>query len=264
MNYTVEAIERLCQLDPTIMEDRARELAEFLGLSVDAARALYRAYNVERTVKVPRFDPSTFATIVAGYTNEHAFSRDLSRLMLHYTRYSGAAELLSTVRPLLDPAKRPSVVDYGCGVADYGLAFARAGYTVTLLDFEPAVSYASWRFQRRDLPVKTIAVTENNEYPRFEGADLVLAGDLLEHVRNPGTVIQNIHSALTEGGLFWFPDFPFKEKSVGGHHLLEAANLRHEAATLVEALFTPVGKVKHLMRKVASKRGRSISPLSRP
>jgi 2-polyprenyl-3-methyl-5-hydroxy-6-metoxy-1,4-benzoquinol methylase len=253
MSYSVRSVERLCQLNPElpVMEDRAEELALFLGMSSDEAKAVYRAYNVDKSRKAPRFDPSTFGTIIAGYTNEQAFTRDLSRLMLHYTRFSGAASLLSAVHPLMDPDARASVVDYGCGVADYGLAFAKAGYKVTLIDFAPAITYATWRFERRGLPVTTIVVNEDIEYPIISGADLVLAGDLLEHVRNPSEVIANVYAGLTEGGLFWFPDFPFREKSVGGHHLEVAANLREEAAALIRSRFSRVGDMKYLMRKTS-------------
>jgi SAM-dependent methyltransferase len=254
MQYSVRDVEQLCQLNPRlpVMEDRANELAEYLEIPVVQAQALYRAFNVEKSRSAPSFDPSSFATIIAGYTNELSYTRDMTRLMLHYTRFPGAAELLSLMRPMLDPARAGYVVDYGCGVSDYGLAFAMAGYKVILIDFAPGIAFASWRYRRRGLPVETIVVDESNEYPQLRDVSLVMAGDLLEHVRDPRQVIRNVHGALRAGGFFWFPDFPFKEKSVGGHHLAQAADLRGESAELVRSLFTRVGNSKYVMQKGAS------------
>lgn len=251
MNYLAQDVERISQLDPDrpLMEDRAVELGEFLKLPTDQVRALYRAYNIDKSIPIPTFDPSSFQTIIDGYTNPHAFKRDISRLMLHYTRFAGAAELLTEVSTHFSSTHPLSVVDYGCGAADYGLAFAKAGHNVTLVDFEEKVAFASWRFTRRKLPVRQISVHANNEYPELHNVDLVIAGDLLEHVRDPVRVVQGVHSALRPNGLFWFPDFPFKEKSVGGHHLHEAAGLRAAAADVVNALFDRVSKLKHLVRK---------------
>jgi SAM-dependent methyltransferase len=255
MQYSLRDVEQLCQLNPDlpVMDDRANELAEYLKVPVEEAQALYRAFNVDKSRTAPSFDPSTFSTIIAGYTNEKSYTRDMTRLMLHYTRFAGAAELLTLVRPLLDPARAGAVIDYGCGVSDYGLAFAKAGYKVTLIDFEPGIAFASWRYRRRGLPVETIVVNESNEYPRLPDASLVMAGDLLEHVRDPRQVIRNVNDGLRDGGFFWFPDFPFKEKSVGGHHLAQAAAFREESAQLVQSLFTRVGKIKYLMQKGTSK-----------
>ncbi len=246
-------VPALSRLDPgrELMADRAAELGEYFGLSPEDAVAMYRAYNVERTKKVPRFGDGSLQELMDSYVQPARLEAELSRLMLHYTRLDTAAAVL---QPLLavHPGDRSAVrvVDYGCGAADFGLAFALMGFRVTLVDIAGGkIEFASWRFRRRGLAHDVIAISPEQEYPALRDVDVVLAGDVLEHLRDPRRAIDLIADALVPGGHFWFPDFPFKEKSVGHQHLQSAADLRPAAADLVNARFKRApGTCKYLMR----------------
>jgi 2-polyprenyl-3-methyl-5-hydroxy-6-metoxy-1,4-benzoquinol methylase len=251
---SLEDLEKMTQLNAgrPLMADRAAELGEFLGVSEAEATSIYEMYNVSRTARYPGFDPSTFTTILESYTNRGTFLHDASRLMLHYTRLPMAFQLVSRFNDIFpDRNERISVFDYGCGAADFALAFALHGYFVTLIDLEAGnLRLAKWRFQRRGLEHDVIGISEMQEYPEFKDADIVVAGDLLEHLRDPRAGIAAVHRGLKPNGYFWFPDFPFKEKSVGGAHLESAAALRDESAELVRTLFEGrLYKMKHLMRR---------------
>lgn len=236
----------------SLTDDRVAEVAEFLGHSPEAMWTIYEEYNVHKTKRPPKFDDSNLASIIESYVNKDTLDAHLSRLMIKYTRLEMASALLRGMTKIWSGRDKSEieVCDYGCGAADFGLAFAVNGYNVTLVDLDGGkIEFAKWRFERRGIPVKTIGVNEAHEYPDFAGLDLVMAGDVLEHLRDPREAISRVHAGLNPGGHFWFPDFPFKEKSIGGDHLVSAATLREEAADLVRKLFEPANVMKHLMRK---------------
>jgi len=245
-------LERATQLDPNrdLFDDRAAEVAEFFGISQAEAVAMYKSYNVEKTATAPRFDGGSYMSILQSYTHEDVLKRDITRLMLHYTRLEKAYDLLRILGPKYAKATAPQLVDYGCGAADFGLAFAACGFSVTLVDLEDGnLKFARWRFERRGIPVKTIEINSTREYPEFSGADVVVAGDVMEHLRDPRKAVQAVYDGLNQGGYFWFPDFPMKPKKVGGSHLVEAAELREETAKLMLSLFGRHKDIQYLVRR---------------
>jgi 2-polyprenyl-3-methyl-5-hydroxy-6-metoxy-1,4-benzoquinol methylase len=211
---------------------------------------MYRAYNLDRTRKVPRFVDHPVEELFRSYVQPARLEAELSRLMLHYTRLDMAGALLDYfLAAYPGDRSRVRVVDYGSGAADFGLAFALMGFHVTLVDIAGGkVEFGSWRLARRGLAHDTIPISAEREYPAIGDADVVVAGDLLEHLRDPCRAINLVADGLRPGGHFWFPDFPFKEKSIGGQHLQSAADLRAAAADLVSARFTRAGGVKYIMR----------------
>lgn len=249
----VAELEQRSKLQPErdLWDDRAHELAEYWKVSPDEVRAVYRRYNVEGTSRPPPFEGHNFGQILRSYGHPQRLEKDITRLMLHYTRFAQAAQLVAALGGV-DEGEVRLMIDYGCGVADYGLIFGLVGYRVTLVDLAGgALDFAKWRFERRGLPVEHIPVDAAHEDPTLSPADVVVAGDVLEHLPDPRKAVRAVADCLRPGGHFWFPDFPFKEKSVGGAHLESAAALRTETAELVHAQFERAAKIKHLMRKRA-------------
>lgn len=140
-------------------------------------------------------------------------------------RLSQAAELLAVLGERYPESERAKtrVLDFGCGASDHGLAFALAGYAVAIADIPSKVRFAAWRYARRGLPVEVIEIDHTNwKHPPVGRRDVIICGEVLEHLRYPLSTVRALLDALPDRGLFWVSAYPFREKRRGGSHLEEA------------------------------------------
>ena len=233
--------------DRTLREDRAQEIAEYTGFPLEQVEKTYRVHHELRGIRLKPVDESSVEGVLAAYTDGTTLGWLITRFMLHYTRLESALQLLLAMRSIRTLDRPLRVIDFGCGAADFGLLFALNGADVTLVDVEHGIlRFAEWRLRRRGLNVQTVAVNADNIYPTLPKADLAIAGDVLEHLVDPPASIRHIHRALEPGGHFWFPDFPYEPKAVGGMHIRQAADLREAAAQTMDELFGAVEGPKYL------------------
>jgi 2-polyprenyl-3-methyl-5-hydroxy-6-metoxy-1,4-benzoquinol methylase len=253
-NLTQEHLERHSQLQPerATFEDRAFELAEYLSKSPEEVKFLYEEYHQNKRLKKDKsaLDLSTDDKVLAHYRDD--IEMHLTKKMLAYTRFGAALKVLRYVNAYFPKNRRQEikVLDYGCGVADYALAFANQGYHPVLCDIEGShLDFAEWRFRRRGLAYDSIPVTNDNLYPDFGTIHIIIAGEVLEHVRDPLQVVQKFDQAMPKGAFFWSSGFPDDEREVGGTHLQEAADLRLDTLNYLRSHFKKNRDVKHLYRK---------------
>lgn len=233
------------QINPErdIFEDRAQELALYWGMKEDEVKNIYEEFNIKRTKKLPPFVTDTLETIIDSYLDKQILVANLSRMMLKYHRYSTALNVVKCVNSLIHPAwrSRTKVLDYGCGVGDYALAFAKNGYSPALCDLSGGkIEFAEFRFKIRNIQVDSYPVTKEVEYPTIESVDIIVTSELLEHLRSPLQCLRNMYSYLNEGGYLWFSDFPMQPKTVGGDHLQSAADERLQCVDFIKSHFTLV------------------------
>lgn len=239
LSLTEAELANQTRLNPqlTLQEDRLEEFATYYNISKDEARSIESIQNKDALEDV--FQNVETDT---GLTENYRSARLLytARMQLAYTRFPTAVKLLQYINSYYPVSRRKSVkiLDYGCGVGDYGLAFAVQGYFVTLCDIEGGnLDFSRWRFEQRQLPHDVIPVTESNLYPDLDRQQIVLAGEVFEHVREPITVLKNIEQALPKGGLLWYSGYPDYQREVGGDHLIEAAEQREAALDFVRSHF---------------------------
>ncbi len=225
-----------------LFEDRLNELSDFYN--VPSSQIITdQTDEVKLAVYNEAFSSGveTDSKLLNGY-RQARYSNNI-RHMLAYTRFKQAAALLVFFNALYPPAKRKNihVLDYGCGVSDYGLAFAVYGYTVTICDIEGGnLDFAKSRYHQRKLPVEVIAIKESQMYPDLGHQHIVISGEVMEHVRNPIELLENIKKALTHSkgkGYLWHSGYPEDERVVGGSHLQEAADLRDDAIAFLREHF---------------------------
>ena len=173
--------------------------------------------------------------------------------MLRYTRYDKSMELVCYFNQKYrkNERKQVKVLDYGCGVADYALSFGVYGYHITLSDIEGgAVEFAKWRCKKRNLEYDFIPVNTSNMYPEFGQQDIIVAGEVLEHIREPLRTVQAFYNALPSGGYLWVSAYPYREKRVGGDHLMEAFDAREDVLEYLNNNFSKISIAKgHLLQK---------------
>lgn len=100
------------------------------------------------------------------------------RTMMDYNRYDECNAILNLIKDC------KFVLDFGCLVADYGMFFARRGLDITLCDKKIYTDFAEFRFKLENFNA--------NIYPAscdynilFGGKDLVIFGEVLEHMEDP-------------------------------------------------------------------------------
>jgi hypothetical protein len=232
-------LAKMTQRDPSLPleQDRRAEFAEFYGLTDEEARNVESIRN--KQALEDHFNAiETDEGLMRNYRD--ASFLYTARLMMAYTRFPTAWKLVQFVNSYYPPGKRGNVrvLDYGCGAADYGLAFAVQGYRVTICDIEGGnLDFAQWRFAQRNIPVNVLPIRDEDMYPTLPEHDIVLSGELFEHIREPFLVLKNIHACLPKNGLLWHSGYPEVERSVGGDHLPEAAEQRLDTLAYLHANF---------------------------
>jgi len=123
---------------------------------------------------------------------------------------------------------RWKVLDYGCGVSDIGLLLALLGAQVTICDLaDQKLSFAEWRYRRRQLEVEVIPINNPEETPPLKKGsyDLIIATEVLEHVPDPLLCLRALTGALRpEGFLFNSMENGF-DRNIGGDHLQAAISI---------------------------------------
>lgn len=112
---------------------------------------------------------------VKGHQPDPTVAHHLQRMLYAYTRYPEAESTLSHL-----PCAGGHVLDFGCGVGDYGVSFARRSWTVTFCDVPEVLEFVRFRSRHETIDAEFI------ESPtEFDGFDAVVFGEVLEHLANP-------------------------------------------------------------------------------
>ena len=174
---------------------------------------------------------------------DHDLRAAISHLCMDVPYYRISAQLLKRLNPYFAPRSRSgiTVMDYGCGTADYALAFATQGYRVRVVDLDGgALGFARWRLEQRGVAHDSIAVSETDLYPDLGVNHVVLAPEVLEHIRNPLRLLQNMDRSIPPGGFFWTSGYPVLPREVGADHLPEAYAMRHRVLRYLHEHFEPM------------------------
>jgi 2-polyprenyl-3-methyl-5-hydroxy-6-metoxy-1,4-benzoquinol methylase len=150
-----------------------------------------------------------------------------ANLMLSMDRAEWLIPFIPDLKVLM-ANKQIRVLEYGCGVSDFGLLLAGLGAKVTILDLDTRrLQFARWRYEVRGFSCETIRVENTESLPTLPPAafDLVIATEILEHVRNPLALLKSLTSSLAPEGFFFCSMGNEFEREIGGDHLEEAAKI---------------------------------------
>jgi hypothetical protein len=115
---------------------------------------------------------------------EYGVSSSILRTMLEYTRYPEASRIERYLQYNQVDVSVLEILDFGCLVADYAIYFARKGASVTLYDFLQHTDFAAYRFEMERLAASIFNVPQDFG-SLMSGKDLVVFGEVLEHLDNP-------------------------------------------------------------------------------
>ena len=186
------------ETDP--VESGVRELAEYFGLSREAARRACRNALSDSKREWESAPRRTSDQIVDFYRCARSY------LFEHVWWHATDVEENSANVEVLNYALRRGAqahLDFGSGVGSTAILFARRGFNVTLADVsEMMLDFARWRLERRGLRAEFINLS-HQQLPR-DRFDFATAIDVCEHLVNPGAEFKHITEALKVGGAFVF------------------------------------------------------------
>jgi 2-polyprenyl-3-methyl-5-hydroxy-6-metoxy-1,4-benzoquinol methylase len=145
-------------------------------------------------------------------------------------------------------SNRPRVLDVGCAYGGFLVAFAERGAQVTGIELdERYVRLAGLNLRERGLDGEVVQGDAVAKHPKFAGRfELIIANDVVEHVRLLDDFLENISGWLAPGGVAYFeiPNgaFPLYVGSDGHHQLFGITLLDFAEASRYMALLSPGGK----------------------
>jgi len=137
----------------------------------------------------------------------------IMRTMLRYTRYNKSNKIIEFFG---DKLRNMKVLDFGCGVGDYGMTIARCGAHVTFCDFEELIDFVKFRWGKENLDCDAITSpgSEINQIdPDYNilsacNFNLVVFGEVLEHINHPLRLLKTFYKVP----YIFTSSFPFKRE----------------------------------------------------
>lgn len=108
---------------------------------------------------------------------------------LDYDRYRYADKIIATLNDHGEDFNKLSVLDYGCGVADYGFSFGRKGATVIFYDNRTYINFVRFRLEKEPVQFRHHLIEIKYDVIFPEGINVVIFGEVLEHLESPLQVI---------------------------------------------------------------------------
>ncbi len=209
--------------------DRFYELKTFFGLNTCRLIAFFLANGWPFSKRLH----NTLMRKFEGETSPGKLFDAYARTVFHYStllmlsmhRGEWLVPFLSDIRHVFPDLKCTRVLDYGCGVSDMGLMLGLMGCNVTICDLQTRrLDFAKWRFDHRKIRHEVIAVSNTEQPPCLprDAYDMVLATEVLEHVRDPLLYLRVISASLVSKGLFFCSMGNSFEREAGGDHLQES------------------------------------------
>ncbi|HIE30486.1 TPA: class I SAM-dependent methyltransferase [Candidatus Poribacteria bacterium] len=125
-----------------------------------------------------------------------------------------------------------SLLNYGCGIGEEGIALAEAGFDVTLADVPgKTFAFAKWRVQQRGLKMRFIEIED--DAPLQDIYDGIICLEVLEHLLDPCVVLRHFYEHLASNG-YLFVTATFVHSETHPMHL--AKNNRYQGEEFLKVM----------------------------
>jgi 2-polyprenyl-3-methyl-5-hydroxy-6-metoxy-1,4-benzoquinol methylase len=181
-----------------IRTELIHEAAEYLGLSIETAwERLHGAgerFNREWREEIGEgADPAAIQEFY-NKTDTELFE------LIEWHAADAIHYRTLTVRDLALRQPGRTCLDYGSGIGSDAVAFAEAGFDVTLADISDVLlGFAAFRCRKRGARVRTIDLKAQS-LPE-NAFDVAICFDVLEHIPEPLPVVRRIAAAMKANGL---------------------------------------------------------------
>jgi 2-polyprenyl-3-methyl-5-hydroxy-6-metoxy-1,4-benzoquinol methylase len=177
------------------------DLASFFGMDGSACQSRLNEYRMgEMAEEWHRVDPETPSEMRKFYEDTELYIWELAKWHAS-DAYNPYRDRISLAMRLFPPTTHPRVLDFGAGIATASLAFARAGYDLTIADVPgKTLAFAKHRFRRLGLGCSVIEVVKDlPDLPA--GFDVLICFDVLEHVPDAEKMLKRLVRSLRVGGV---------------------------------------------------------------
>lgn len=140
---------------------------------------------------------------------------------LKYNRYFEAEHCLNPIG--IEKVKGLKVLDYGCGVGDMGMFFARLGANVSFFDFAHILEFVKFRASREKLPVTLISVEK--KYADYLIYDFAIFGEVLEHLDDPLRVVTKFVQQETK--YIFTSSYPYRSDDPNDYYWKQSGHKEH-------------------------------------
>jgi SAM-dependent methyltransferase len=207
------------------MENRLELLAKYYNVGLDVIEGIAAIPSGDNRGK----QTSERKVILAQF----GIGTQIFRTMVNYSRYTEAAHILAKLNSIKRPIEGLRVLDFGCGVSDYGVFFARRGAKISVCDKAEMLNFVKFRFDQQNLSVELI--DRDNPGALFMGKDLVIFGEVLEHLDDPLSVLRTCGNASVK--YIFTSSYPFGKEDYYNQpgHNYKAKNLRIPCLDLLTA-----------------------------
>lgn len=137
----------------------------------------------------------------------------VKHMMVDYNRYHESTLIGDTLVDFKVDLADLKVLDYGCGVGDYGIHLLRQGAgKVDFYDYPRSVQLVSYRLQQEKLKNGTIIDADRDRKPNFLDYDLIIFGEVLEHLDNPFNILKNCNMAKVR--FIFTSSYPYRSDDI--------------------------------------------------
>jgi 2-polyprenyl-3-methyl-5-hydroxy-6-metoxy-1,4-benzoquinol methylase len=111
-----------------------------------------------------------------------------------------------------------NIIDFGCGTGNTSIWLAKAGYNVTAFDLNTkTMEFLQWRCVKNNIQMN-FANPNTFDCVKDNAADFIICKDVLEHLEDPWSLIEQFAKKLAVGGyLFLKWDFDEDEYTAAFH-----------------------------------------------
>lgn len=122
------------------------------------------------------------------------YNKTVRHMFVDYSRYYEADLVRNTLSQEGVDLKKLKVLDYGCGVGDYGIELVRRGVKVDFYDFPRSTQFVTYRLGLEGLTTGRAISADHKPFKTFHETlgryDLIIFGEVLEHLHNPLAILK--------------------------------------------------------------------------
>lgn len=164
---------------------------------------------------------------------------------IDYSRYRYSDQIIATLKNRGEDFNKLIVIDYGCGVADYGMEFGRLGSEVWFYDNPTYLNFVLFRISKEEKQF-THHFLDTDLKPEMPKVNVAIFGEVLEHLENPLEVITEFVKADTK--YIFTSSYPFRSDSPNDdywHHPGHSDLPRQQQSAIRGLLFSKYERIQY-------------------